>query len=32
MHNFSVTIPRSYKDVYVNSFFFVHLDSGIFWL
>ena len=21
LHDFSVTIPRSYKDVYVNSFF-----------
>ena len=26
LHDFSVTIPRCYKDVYVNSFF---LDSGI---
>ena len=26
---FSVTTPRCYKDVYVNSFFLAQLDSGI---
>ena len=29
LHDFSVTIPRCYKDVYVNSFFPRTLDSGI---
>ena len=28
LHNFSVTIPRCYKDVYVNSFF---LHTARFW-
>ena len=28
-HDFSVTIPRCYKDFYVNSFFLAQLDSGI---
>ena len=28
LHDFSVTIPRCYEDVYVNSFF-PQLDSGI---
>ena len=27
LHDFSVTIPRCYKDVYVNSFFLTQLDS-----
>ena len=29
LHVFSVTIPRCYKDVYVNSSFLAQLDSGI---
>ena len=29
LHDFSVTIARCYKDVYVNSFFLAQLDSGI---
>ena len=29
LHDFSVTIPRCYKDVYVNSFFLAQLNSGI---
>ena len=33
LHNSSVTIPRCYKDFYVNSFFFLtQLDSEIFCL
>ena len=27
LHDFSVTFPRCYKDVYVNSFFLAQLDS-----
>ena len=29
LHDFSVTIPRCYKNVYVNSFFLAQLNSGI---
>ena len=29
LYDFSVTIPRFYKDVYVNSSFLTQLDSGI---
>ena len=29
LHDFPATIPRCYKDVYVNSFFLPKLDSGI---
>ena len=29
LHDFSVTIPRSCKDIYVNSFFLAQLHSGI---
>ena len=29
LHDFSVTIARCYKDVYMNSFFPCKLDSGI---
>ena len=29
LHDFSVTIPRCYKDVYVNMSFLAQLDSGI---
>ena len=29
LHDFSVTIPRCYKDDYVSSFFLRQLDSGI---
>ena len=29
LHDFCVTIPRCYKDVYVNSSFLAQLDSGI---
>ena len=29
LHDFCVTIPRCYKNVYVNSFFLAQLDSGI---
>ena len=29
LHNFSVTIPRCCKDVYLNSFFLAQLKSGI---
>ena len=29
LHDFSVTIPRCYKDAYVNSFFPHTVDSGI---
>ena len=29
LHNFSVTIPRCYKGVYVNSFFLKQLDSRV---
>ena len=29
LHDFSVTIPRCYKDVYVKSSFLAQLDSGI---
>ena len=29
LHNFSATIPRFYKDVYVNSFFTCTADSGL---
>ena len=32
LHDFSVTIPRCYKDVYVNSSFLAQLDSGILYL
>ena len=32
LHNFSVIIPRSYKDVYVNSFTPPELGSGILYL
>ena len=28
-HDFSVTFPRCYKDIYVNNFFLAQLDSGI---
>ena len=29
LHDFSVTISGCYKDVYINSSFLTHLDSGI---
>ena len=29
LHDFSVTIPRCFKDAYVNSLFLARLDSGI---
>ena len=32
LHNFSVTIPRCQKDVYVNSFFLAQLYSEILYL
>ena len=27
LHDFSVMIPRCYKDVYVNSFFLAQIDA-----
>ena len=32
LHDFSVTIPRCYNNVYVNSFFSQQLDPGILYL
>ena len=32
LHDFSATIPRCYKDVYVNRFFPCRKDPGIFFL